>query len=307
MMPARPTDKGEKTMHAIQSLPAVLLALLAAVSLPAAAAGTFDQVKRSGEIRLGYGSDDRPFSYRDDAGKPAGFAIDLCTRVAEALNAKPVFVPVARAERADAIAQGKIQLLCDPTVPTIESRARVSYPIPVFASGAVAAVRASSAQRLKDILSGVRPPNEPNWRANADQYLRRTTFSFVTHTHTEDQVRSRMEELRLQVKTLPVESYADGLKSLRDGRSDVLFGDRAVLLDAVKRGGGSDVQVLDRLFTFEPLALALPRNDDDFRLAVDGALSRVYHSEGFRSLYTKWFGPPNERALMFFGLAALPD
>ena len=50
----------------------------------------------------------------------------------------------------------------------------------------------------------------------------------------------------------------------------MFFGDRPILLDAAQRSASSgDLVVLDRLFTVEPLALALERGDEDFRLLVD--------------------------------------
>jgi polar amino acid transport system substrate-binding protein len=64
-----------------------------------------------------------------------------------------------------------------------------------------------------------------------------------------------------------VDSYDAGIKRVLDRNSDVFFGDRAILLEAAKRSpSAGDLVVLDRLFTYEPLALALARNDDDFRL-----------------------------------------
>jgi ABC-type amino acid transport substrate-binding protein len=65
--------------------------------------------------------------------------------------------------------------------------------------------------------------------------------------------------------------------------------------------------VLDRLFTYGPLALALARGDEDFRLLVDKTLSQFFRSENFHGLYVKWFGQPDESAVMFFRLSALPE
>ena len=65
--------------------------------------------------------------------------------------------------------------------------------------------------------------------------------------------------------------------------------------------------MLDRLFTYEPLALALPRGDEDFRLLVDRALSAIYRSGEIGDLYAGWFGEPDEAALTFFRLHTLPE
>ena len=65
--------------------------------------------------------------------------------------------------------------------------------------------------------------------------------------------------------------------------------------------------VLPRFFTQEPLALALTRGDEDFRLIVDRALSRQLGSPDLPELYSKWFGKPREDALVFFQMSVLPE
>ena len=81
--------------------------------------------------------------------------------------------------------------------------------------------------------------------------------------------------------------YDAGIAAVLERRSDVLFGDREKLLQAVRRNPDErDLRVLTRRFTFALLALATPRNDDDFRLAVDRALSEVYADPAFGALYT---------------------
>ena len=81
--------------------------------------------------------------------------------------------------------------------------------------------------------------------------------------------------MRLTASVAPVDNYDAGVAAVLQGRTDVLFGDRAQLLQAVQRSpDAKDLRVLSRHFTFAALALALPRNDDDFRLAVDRALTQ---------------------------------
>ena len=80
-----------------------------------------------------------------------------------------------------------------------------------------------------------------------------------------------------------------------DRTSDVLFGERSILLDARKRSpSGRELIVLDRLFTYEPLALALSRDDEDFRLEVDQSLSNLSRSGAIQLIYRKYFGEPDD-------------
>ena len=76
---------------------------------------------------------------------------------------------------------------------------------------------------------------------------------------------------------------------------------------AARSSSPGELVVLDRHFTYEPLALVLQRGDEDFRLIVDRALSGLYKSKGFRDLYASWFGEPDERTVTFFQQTALPE
>ena len=90
--------------------------------------------------------------------------------------------------------------------------------------------------------------------------------------------------------------------------SDVLFGERSILLDAKKRNpAGGDLIVLDRLFTYEPLALALARGSEDLRLLVDKSLSSLSRSGETQNLYKRFFGEPDENALTFFRMNTIAD
>jgi ABC-type amino acid transport substrate-binding protein len=277
--------------------------LLAAV--PASAAGTLDRIKSTGRITLGYGAEARPFSFQDSGGKPLGYGVELCAKVADALKAdqglpalKPAFLQVTRADRLQAVADGKVDLLCDAIIPTPASRQQVSYSIPVFTTGISAVVRKDGTARLQEILSG-RPPTtrQPH------------TFSFVAGTRVEQAVIERLRaQQRGDISPLPVKDYQAGLDALITQRADAFFGDRAALIDTVKRGPrAAELLVVDRYFTHETLALALARGDEDFRLAVDRALSRVFRADEFRGLYANWFGEPSEETLSLLRSGALPE
>jgi ABC-type amino acid transport substrate-binding protein len=47
--------------------------------------GTLKKIKDTNTIVIGYPTDSRPFSFLGDDGNPAGYSIDLCTRIATAV------------------------------------------------------------------------------------------------------------------------------------------------------------------------------------------------------------------------------
>jgi putrescine:ornithine antiporter len=118
----------------------------------------------------------------------------------------------------------------------------------------------------------------------------------------------QLDKFQLTAKVIPVDGYDAGIRRVVDRSANVFFADRSILLDAATRSpSAGDLTVLDRLFTYGPLALALARGDEDFRLLVDKTLSQFFRSENFHGLYVKWFGQPGESAVMFFRLSALPE
>jgi ABC-type amino acid transport substrate-binding protein len=49
--------------------------------------------------------------------------------------------------------------------------------------------------------------------------------------------------------------------------------------------------LLDEDFSIEQYALMLPRDDQDFRLAVNRGLARLYRSGEIRRVYDRWLAP----------------
>ncbi len=207
-----------------------------------------------------------------------------------------------------AVAQGKVDLLCDAFTPTVANRKEVSFSLPIIASGIGVIVRSDAASRLKETLSGQTPPTRPNWRGNADQVLQRSTLSAVAGSRAEQVLSERLKDLKIAPKLAPVSDPATGVKAVADRHSDAFFGDQAVLLDAAQQHKGSvQLEVIDRYFTYDIGALAVSRSDEDFRLFVDRLLSKIYSSPEFTPLYTKWFGKMSDGVNTFYQLNILHD
>lgn len=278
-------------------------------------AATLDRAKKTASLKLGYRDDARPFSYRDESGSAAGYSVTLCQKIAEQVKAElniPTltvdWVPVTVDGRFRAVQEGKVDLLCEADAQTLSRRKEVAFSIPIFQGGVGALLRADSSWRLRQVLMKGKAASGPLWRASPAQILEKQTFSVLAGTTSESWLAGRLDKFQLSAKVVPVDGYESGIRSVLDRSSNVFFGDRAILLDAAKRSPSArDLIVLERRFTSEPIALALRRDDDDFRLIVDRILSRLYGSEDFRFLYAKWFGEPDEDALNFFRMSALPE
>jgi ABC-type amino acid transport substrate-binding protein len=293
------------------------IALLAAMLMPlaqSALAGTLDRVRDAGKIRFGYRTDARPFSYKDDSGNAAGYSVVLCKKVADQIGAELAlptlaveWVPVTVEGRFADLRQGNVDVLCGADGVTLSRRREVAFSIPVFPGGIGVVLRTDAPFGLRDALSGT-PPSQPRLRGSTADLLGQQTISIIAGTTSQNWLTGRLDKLQIPATVVLVEGYEAGIQRVLDRSSGAFFGDRAILLDAARRSASAqDLIVLDRRFTYEPIGLTLARGDEDLRLVVDGALSRLFGSAGFRGLYASWFGGPDEATLAFFRQSALPE
>jgi len=282
---------------------------------PAASTGALSRIQATGRIRFGYRIDARPFSYRDAFGSAVGYSITLCDRIADAIRSELRlgqlaidWVPVSAVDRFQAVREGAVDILCGADTVSLARRSEVAFSIPVFPGGIGVLLRTDAPVRLRDVLSGKEQTFHPTWRASASQVLQTRAFAVVTGTIAENWLEQRIDDLHLITKATQVASYQDGVQAVLDRRIDALFGERAILLEVSRRHPGADnVVVLNRLFTYGPVALTLPPNDERLRLLVDRTLAGFYADGKIANLYTTWFGEPDAAALAFFKWSTVPD
>src|SRR5271166_5411271 len=140
-------------------MPALLLLLgiaVAALAHPAAAAdgellGTLRKVHDTGVITLGYREASVPFSFRDPAGRPVGYSIDLCNEIvddiASELDNQAIEVkykPVTAESRIPALQSGEIDLECGSTTSNHTRQKQVAFSPVFFVAGTKLLVRRGS-------------------------------------------------------------------------------------------------------------------------------------------------------------------
>ena len=273
-----------------------------------AGAGTLNRVRAQGKLVLGYYTDAQPMSYREPSGNPAGYAVTLCRQVADEVKSELAaprlaveWVALTRATGMQSVQQGKIDLLCGADAASLTNRANVSFSLPIFPGGISALLRSDASKALQTVLEERPAPYKPIWRASPFSPIQHRTLSVVAGTPAVDWAKERASKLNLVAKLDTVDSYDAGVTKVLNKDSDVLFGDRAVLLAAAKRSADArKLRVLTRHYTYEPLALAVARNNDDFRLVVDRGLLRFYASPKFGEAYLEVFGTPDAETIEFF-------
>jgi ABC-type amino acid transport substrate-binding protein len=270
----------------------------AALALGSAGAGTLDRIKQDKTFRIAYRDDAPPFSFADASGAPSGYMVDMCRSVAGKIgeqlkipDLKVSYVLVTGENRFEAIETGKADLLCEPTSATLSRREHVDFSIPTFVDGA-------------SLLVAGDGPTDFN-------ALTGKKIGVLAGTTTETSLRDTLASVGLVADVTPVKTHEDGLAMLIKGDIVAYFADRAILAYlAGKSGDASKLRLANSYFSFEPYALALAHGDEDFRLAVDRALSHIYHSPEISALFAHTFGAqaaPSETLRTLYLVSALPD
>jgi ABC-type amino acid transport substrate-binding protein len=274
---------------------AIVTVLLLAAQ--AAAAGTLDRIRSSGEFKIGYRTDAAPFAYLSEIGEPAGYQVDLCREVAAAakqqlgLDALKVdYVKVTAEDRFETVKEGRIDILCDPATVTLSRRAMVDFSLLTFIDGASVLFRVDGPQ---------------NFEALAGQKV-----GVHAGTTTEAALRKTLADLKIEAEIVQVADHADGLKRLENGEFAAYFADRAILTFLLAKSDARDkLKLSERYFTQEPYALAFAYGDNDFRLLVDRTLAKLYRTGAIAKIFTKTFGNgrPSNILEVMYGMNALAE
>jgi ABC-type amino acid transport substrate-binding protein len=264
-----------------------------------AASPTLERIKEKGAITFAYREGAAPFSFKDREGRVSGYSVDLCARVAAAvqrelqLKALRVdWVPVDAAARLDAVASGRADAECGTTTVTLGRMKAVDFRLPIFVDGGTVLVHAKrKLARLKD-LKGRR-------------------IAVIAGTTTERALLEALKAADAAATLVPVKDGAEGMAQLTQNKVDGYAGDRVVLAGLRLRARFPEAfELVGADFSYEPYALVLPRNDPDFRLAVNAALAGLYRTGDIDPIYQRWLGnlgTPSALLHAMFYLNTLPE
>jgi polar amino acid transport system substrate-binding protein len=291
------------------------LALVLTLVLPIlASAQTLERIENSDTFRIGFVSDQPPFSSAATDQPAEGYSVELCRKVAEQLNTRRglhgltiSYTPTTVADGLEMVENGDVDILCGAVTHTLQRRERVSFSIPIFTSGIGVLLREDAPYRLVQVLKGEVPYTGPRWRATINRGLVNHVYAVHAGTTGENWVRAQIASLGVIARVVTVNEHDEGVDMVANGKADAYFADRVILERyASQHKAHDELMVLDRYFDYEPLALVVARGDEDFRLLVDTTLSRLYGSDDFVGLYTRYFGAPSDMTRTLFKTYALP-
>jgi glutamate/aspartate transport system substrate-binding protein len=266
------------------------------------AQGTLERIKERGEFLLGYDPDSRPLSFVEN-GEPAGYSVDICRRIAVGVrehlklpDMKITYVPLTLENRFDAVVDGKVDIECASTTMTLGRQERVDFTLMTFVTGGTFLSRAKDRIATMEDLAGKR-------------------IGVIRGVTAETALKAHLSEKLIDARVVNVADADDGLAKLQGGDIDAYASDQVVLIGDVTKALAAntkvDVSFADELFSYEPYALMVRRDDAEFRLVANRVISQIFRSGQFAQLYQEWIGSnglqPSPLLLAMYQVQALSE
>jgi ABC-type amino acid transport substrate-binding protein len=242
---------------------------------------TLTKIRETQTITIANREASLPFSYLDENGKPIGYAIDLCVKIADAIKhelklpqLKVVYLTVSPSNRIQAIVDGKADLECGSTTNNVERRKQVAFTIPHFVTGSRMLVR---------VDSGIK-----NWSDLRGKHVVTTKgTTTVKLLNDRDKVRS------LDLKLVEARDHDESFAMVERHEAEAFAMDDVLLYGLrASAKNPADFEIVGDFLSTEPYAIMMRKDDPAFKTMVDHEMSRIVTDGEMAKLYDKWFMKP---------------
>lgn len=239
--------------------------------------GTLKKIKDSGTIIIGHNEDSPPFAYFGADGKPQGYSIDICNKIAEAVKAElkldslaVKYQAVNGQTRTPLLVNGTVDLVCATTTNTFSRQQQVDFLNTMFVTGNRLLVKKNSGiKEIEDLKGKVVSANQG--------------------TTNEKVLNELNQRLNLGIKVLSTKDQPQGWIALETDRTDAHMTDEVVEYGLIaKSKNPADYAVVGRLLSFDPYAIVIRRDDSAFRSLGNKVLANLYRNGEWEQIYTKW-------------------
>ncbi len=277
----------------------VAFAAIGGVATAQTGSATLGKIKAAKAINVAYSADSLPFSFNGANNEPSGYSIELCKRAIAQIgravgepNLKVNWIAGSVTERLQMVASGRAELECANTTQTQSRLANVDFSNLIFIDGGGLLVKSGSPINQITDLAGKK-------------------VAVLQGTTTEKRLADTLRVRLVNATVMQVTDPAAALAMLEAGTIDAYAGDKVKLVGlAVQAKEPAKLALVAEDLSFEPYAMAMPRNDSAFRLEVNKALTQVYIGGDIEQVYAQWLGKlgrPSSLLAVMFLLNSIPE
>ncbi len=242
---------------------------------------TLDRIAETKTITLGYQDDAFPFSYVESQ-HPAGYSIDICNKIVDALKVKLKikdlkvrWVKSSTASQFVLIKNHATDMMCIPAFYSETRHQHAEFTLPFFFSSTRFITRKNNHTDTIDDLAG-------------HSVLVKSGTIYVEQLHQ----LNKTNDLNLNIELENNNNAA--FQSLESGELPALISSYVLLKGMMTLSPNPDeFEISNEVFSQPiPAGLLLPLNDNEFKSFIDDTMKSILISKDFNNLYQRWFMSP---------------
>jgi glutamate/aspartate transport system substrate-binding protein len=243
--------------------------------------GTLKKIKDSGTIVMGVRDSSIPFSYLDDKQNYIGYSIDICNKIATAvqkdlgmIELKRNYQPVTSATRIPLMANGTIDLECGSTTNNLERQHQVAFAPTTFVTANRILYKKGSGIKVLADLKG-------------------KTIVSTAGTSNIKQITILNTDRNLGMNILSAKDHAEAFLMVETDRASAFAMDDVLLASlAATSKTPTAFEISKEALSVEPYGIMERRDDPEFKKVVDQAVISLMSSGELNDIYKKWFLTP---------------
>ncbi len=279
----------------ISSIIFALIVLFAGVNSALAASVTLDKIKSSGSITMGVRESSIPMSYTTGDSRFDGYHVEICRMILADIKDKLGmntlrinYQPVTSQNRVPLVQNGTVDIECGTTTNNVNRAKDVGFANTLYVEEVRIAVKANS---------GIKSIAELNGKKVAT----------TTGTTSVQLLRKHEKATGVNFDEVFGKDHADSFLLLESGRADAFVMDGSILAGNIANSKNpKDYKIVGEVLSTEPIAIMVPKNDPEFKAAVNAAIAKIVANGKMPGLWNKWFLSPIPPKNIVVGLELSP-
>jgi glutamate/aspartate transport system substrate-binding protein len=273
----------------------VATALLLVALNANATSQTLDKIKSTGAVTMGVRESSIPMSYTTGDSRFDGYHVEICRIILADLKDKLGlstlrinYQPVTSQNRVPLVQNGTVDIECGTTTNNTARAKDVGFANTLYVEEVRIAVKANSGITSISQLAGKK-------------------VATTTGTTSVQLLRRHEKANNVNFEEVFGKDHADSFLLLETGRADAFVMDGSILAGNIANSRNpKDYKIVGEVLSTEPIAIMVPKNDPEFKAAVNAAIAKIVANGNMPKLWDKWFLKPIPPKNIVVGLELSP-
>ena len=260
-----------------------------------AVSATMDKMKSTGAITMGVRESSIPMSYTIGDSRFDGYHVEVCRMILADVKDKLGmstlrinYQPVTSQNRVPLVQNGTVDIECGTTTNNTARAKDVGFANTLYVEEVRIAVKANSGITSIAQLAGKK-------------------VATTTGTTSVQLLRKHEKANGVNFDEVFGKDHADSFLLLESGRADAFVMDGSILAGNIANSKNpKDYKIVGEVLATEPIAIMVPKNDPEFKAAVNAAIAKIVANGNMPKLWNKWFLAPIPPKNIVVGLELSP-